>query len=151
MAKQEKSKFCAHCGKPLKTGDRLCASCENQVSNKFHKPARSSKLQNWIWVTGLAVVMAFAIAVMVSGMGTNGQENVNRAHNTAQIASVAAEFDCSCGKCDKTLQNCDCPTAKDTVAYITQEIEKAKYSRLEVIRMVDDRYGHLINKSILDG
>jgi cytochrome c-type biogenesis protein CcmH/NrfF len=115
------------------------------------KPARSMKLQNWIWVTGLTIVIALVITVMVSGMGTNGQRNVNHAHNTAQIASVAAEFDCSCGNCDKTLQNCDCPTARDTFAYITQEVEKAKYSRLEVIRMVNDRYGHLINNSILDG
>jgi hypothetical protein len=95
--------------------------------------------------------MAFVVTVVVSGMGTNAQKDVNRAYNTAQIASVAIEFDCSCGNCDKTLPNCDCPTAKDTYAYITKKVEKAKYSRLEVIRMVNDRYGHLINKSILDG
>lgn len=112
---------------------------------------RSRKQQNWLWITGSVVAVAVLITVVVAGMSSNQQKSVNRAHNTAQIAGIAAEFDCSCGSCDKTLQNCDCPTAKDMYGYITKNVEKGKYSRLEIIRMVNDRYGYLKNKSLLEG
>jgi hypothetical protein len=95
--------------------------------------------------------LAFLITVVVSGMSANEQKSVKRSHKTAQITNIAAKFDCSCGQCDKTLKNCDCPTAKDTFAYIGQQLEKDIYSRLEIIRMVDDRFGFLKNKSILNG
>ena len=151
MAKHKKDKFCSKCGKPLRAADRICAACGSKASNKFKKLMKSNKKQNWILITGTAVVLAFVTTIIVSGMMSSEQNSVSFDRNNAQIASIAAEFDCSCGKCDKTLQNCDCPTAKDSFEFIARQINKEQYSRLEIIKKVNDRYGYLKNKSILDG
>jgi hypothetical protein len=50
-------------------------------------------------------------------------------------------------KCEKTLGNCDCPTAKEIYAYISKAVGKEKYSRKEIIEMVNQRYGHLMRKA----
>jgi predicted nucleic acid-binding Zn ribbon protein len=154
MAKRKRSVFCPNCGNTVKGADTFCSACGNNISKKLNRPQKSNRRQNWVWIIGLVLVVAFIggfVAAGLSGNKQNVQSDVNRAHDTALVASVAAEFDCSCGNCDKKLQNCDCPTAKDTYFYITQQIDKETYSRLEVIRMVNDRYGHLINKAVLEG
>lgn len=151
MAKHQKNKFCSDCGKAVSAGDHFCASCGNKISNKPNKTIKARKQQNWLWITASAVAMAFLISIVVFNLKSNEKKSVNRAHNTSQIASIASEFDCSCGSCDKVLRDCDCPTAQDTLAYISQKVGKEKYSRLEIIKMVNERFGYLINKSILQG
>lgn len=151
MAKRKKNIFCPNCGSAVRAADSFCASCGNKRSGKINRPRKDRKRPNWMWITGLVLVAAFTAGFIVAGMSGKEQPEVNRAHNTALIAAVASEFDCSCGNCDKTLQNCDCPTAKDTFAYISQKIRNGAYSRLEVIKMVNDRYGYLIDKSVLEG
>ena len=154
MAKRKKSVFCPNCGNAVRAADTFCSACGNKISSKLNRPQKSNTRQNWIWIIGLVLVVAFIGGFVVAGMGGNKQNrrtDINQSHDNALIASVAAEFDCSCGTCDKTLQNCDCPTAKDTYAYIAQQIEKETYSRLEVIRMVNERYGHIINRAALEG
>jgi hypothetical protein len=151
MAKHKKNKFCSKCGKPLKAVDRFCAVCGSKASNKFKRLMQSNKKQNWILITGTAVVSAFVIAIIVSGTTSNEKKSLTFYRNNDQIAGIAAEFDCSCGDCDKTLQNCECPTARETFEFIAGQINKDQYSRLEIIKIVDDRYGHLKNKNILDG
>jgi cytochrome c-type biogenesis protein CcmH/NrfF len=91
------------------------------------------------------------ISVVVSGISSNKQKAVNVAHNNSQIQSVVSAFDCSCGQCDKTLANCDCPTAKDTTEYIAKLVGAEKYSPKEVISKVNERYGHLISDSGVKG
>jgi predicted amidophosphoribosyltransferase len=151
MAKHRKNKFCSRCGKPLRAADRFCAACGSKASNKFKRLMQSKKKQNWILITGTGVVLAFVIIIIVTGMISSEQKLVGLDRNNGQIASIAAEFDCSCEECDKTLQNCYCPTAKETFEFIARQINKEQYSRLEIIKKVNDRYGYLKNKSILDG
>lgn len=154
MAKRKKNVYCPNCGNAVRGADAFCPACGSKISSKLNRPQKSNSRQNRIWIIGLVLVVAFIGGFVVAGMSGNKQSrpsDVNRAHDGALIASVVAEFDCSCGTCDKTLQNCDCPTAKDTYAYITRQIEKETYSRLEVIRMVNERYGHIINRAVLEG
>ncbi|MBW2000678.1 MAG: hypothetical protein JRJ29_22295, partial [Deltaproteobacteria bacterium] len=46
---------------------------------------------------------------------------------------------------------CDCPTAKDTYAYISDLVNRGKFSRKEVLQMVNRRYGHFTGKEPLAG
>jgi predicted amidophosphoribosyltransferase len=151
MAKQKKNRFCSSCGKSLRAADRFCSACGSKATLKSNRLLKSNIKQNWIWITGAVAVLALVITIIVSGMTLNEQKPVNFGRNNAQIASIAAEFDCSCGNCDKTLQNCDCPTAKETFEYINKQLNKEQYSRLEIIKKVNDRYGYLKNKSVLGG
>lgn len=79
------------------------------------------------------------------------RQAINTAHNTALIANIVSAFDCSCGQCDKTLESCDCPTAVQTNEYISKAVGKGTYSRKEVIEMVNRRYGHLRDETLLEG
>jgi predicted nucleic acid-binding Zn ribbon protein len=148
MAKRIKRNFCPKCGTAVRTRENFCSNCGNKTSNKR---GGARKTLNWKWIAITVVALAALITVVVSGMNSNNQKSVNLAHNTAQIGSVVSAFDCSCGQCDKTLANCDCPTAKDTTEYIAKLVGEEKYSRKQVISKVNERYGHLISDSGVKG
>ena len=76
---------------------------------------------------------------------------VSQIYTSPEVVSIAAAFNCSCGQCDKKLLDCDCPTARETNQYIADNLAKEKYSRRQVIEMVNNRYGHLINPKELQG
>jgi predicted nucleic acid-binding Zn ribbon protein len=148
MAKQTKRNFCPKCGTAIRARENFCSNCGNKTSNRR---GGARKTHNWKWIAITVVALAALIAVVVSGMSSNNQKTVNLAHNTAQIGSIVSAFDCSCGQCDKTLANCDCPTAKDTTEYVAKLVGEEKYSRKEVISKVNERYGHLISASGVKG
>ena len=148
MAKRTKKNFCSKCGNAIRARESFCSNCGNKTSNRR---GGARKTHNWKWIAITVVALAALITVVVSGMSSNNQKSVNLAHNTAQIGSVVSAFDCSCGQCDKTLANCDCPTAKDTTEYIAKLVGEEKYSRKEVISKVNERYGHLISDSVVKG
>jgi predicted nucleic acid-binding Zn ribbon protein len=148
MAKRTKRNFCPKCGTAVRTRENFCSNCGNKTSNRR---GGARKTHNWKWIAITVVALAALITVVVSGMSSNNQKSVNLAHNTAQIGSIVSAFDCSCGQCDKTLANCDCPTAKDTTEYVAQLVGEEKYSRKEIISKVNERYGHLISDSGVKG
>ena len=74
--------------------------------------------------------------------------NIGPRHDLKLSASL---FDCNCGTCDKTLADCDCPTAIEENKYIEDAVATAQYTRKEIIEMVARRYGGLINKDALKG
>jgi hypothetical protein len=149
MTKKNRKKFCPKCGKVIKSREKFCSRCGNKISNGAIAGARIG--QNWVWITVSVVAVAVLITVVVAGMNSNKQKAVDRTYNSPQIASIVSAFDCSCGNCDKTLADCDCPTAKETNEYISERVAKNKYSRREIIEMVNNKYGHLINKKELEG
>ncbi len=151
MAKHKKNRFCSKCGKSMRATDLFCPACGNRASHKSRKVLKSNKRQNWILITGALIGLAFVITIVVSGITSREQKPAAIDRNNALIAGIAAEFDCSCGKCEKELKICDCPTAQQTFEYIGKQINKGQYSRLEIIRNVNDRYGYLKDKSILGG
>ncbi len=140
MLKKPKTRFCRECGQAYKMGERFCSKCGKKLHSMAIGQRKTRK--NWIWIWGSIVVVAFLITAMVSGMSTNKEKSVNRAHNLALIGGIVSEFDCSCGQCEKTLKNCDCPTARETQNYISKAVDKGKYSRKKIIKMVSQRYGH---------
>jgi predicted nucleic acid-binding Zn ribbon protein len=148
MAKQRKGNFCPKCGNAMRARENFCSNCGNKTSNRR---GGARKTHNWKWIAVTVVAIAALITVVVSGMSSNKQKSVNLAHNTAQIAGIVSAFDCSCGQCDKTLANCDCPTAQDTTGYISKLVGAEKYTRKEVVTMVNERYGHLIKDSEATG
>jgi anti-sigma-K factor RskA len=148
MAKRTKRNFCSKCGTAVRTREKFCSNCGNKTSNRR---GGARKTHNWKWIATTVVAVAALISVVVSGISSNKQKSVNVAHNNSQIQSVVAAFDCSCGQCEKTLANCDCPTAKDTTEYIAKLVGEEKYSRKEVISKVNERYGHLISNSGVKG
>lgn len=148
MTTHKKRNFCPKCGTVIKGSDNFCSKCGNKISNKRTGARRSL---DWKWISIAVVVVAALIAFVVSGISSNKQKSVNLSHNNAQIRSIVAAFDCSCGQCDRTLANCDCPTANDTKKYISRLIDNGKYSRKEVIQIVKKRYGHLRSGSNLQG
>ena len=97
---------------------------------------------------GGGLVVAILTACIVSGMNANAEKKaVDRPHNIAHIKSIVAAFDCSCGDCEKTLKDCECPTAEETNRYISKLVGKEKYSRKEIVSMVNQRYGYLKSNS----
>lgn len=139
MVKKKTKKFCPKCGNSILAGEKYCSGCGRKI---YEKGKRREKGPNWVWIGGIVITGAILVTVVVLGIGPNKKESINRAHNTAQISSIVSEFDCSCGQCEKTLSNCDCPTAKETYAYISKAVGKEKYSHKEIIEMVKQRYGH---------
>lgn len=148
MTTRKKRNFCPKCGTAIRGSDKFCSKCGNKISNKKTGASRSL---NWKWISIAVVVVAALIAFVVSGISSNKQKSVNLAHNDVQIRSIVAAFDCSCGQCDRTLANCDCPTAKDTKNYISRLIDNEKYSRKEIVQRVNKRYGHLRSNSNVKG
>ncbi len=144
MTNAKKRNFCPKCGHAIKTGGGFCSNCGSKTSNKR---TGSRKTRNRLWIGGIVVAVVILITVIASGITSNKQKAVIRAHNTAQMASIASAFDCSCAQCDKTLANCDCPTAEETMGYIAKAVDKEKYSRKEIIKMVNTRYGYLRSDS----
>ena len=149
MVKKPKTRFCRGCRQAYKIGDRFCSKCGKRIHSKAIGQRKTRK--NWIWIAGAAVVVAILITVVVSGMDSNKQKAVNRAHNAAQIANIASAFDCPCGQCDKTLKECSCPTARQTYSYISKAVDKGKYSRKKIIKMMSQRYGHSRRDSDVNG
>lgn len=137
-------RFCPKCGTGINPGDKYCSDCGRKLNDKRLK---GGKNPNRIYIGGTVVAVLILVTVIVLLIGVNKKTSVNRAYNTAQIGSVAAAFDCSCGQCDKKLVDCDCPTAKETYAFISDAVGKSRYSRNEIIEMVNRRYGHLIGDS----
>jgi hypothetical protein len=125
------------------TSERFCSNCGKTLSKK---PIQPRKSRNLIVIAGAAFGVAILIAAIAWAVNKNNQNAVNRAHDIAQIEGIVFEFDCSCGQCDKTLKNCDCPTAKETHRYLSKAVGKEKYSRKEIIDMVNQRYGYLRGK-----
>jgi predicted nucleic acid-binding Zn ribbon protein len=148
MAKRTKRNFCPECGTAIRGRENFCSNCGNKTSKRR---IGATKSRNWKWIAISVVAVVALITVVVAGKRSNEQKAVNVAHNTAQIGSIVSAFDCSCGQCDKTLANCDCPTAKDTIGYIGKLVGGGKYSRKEVVSMVNERYGHLISGSEAKG
>ena len=149
MTKKKRMKFCPKCGKAIKSRGNFCSKCGSKISKRAVAGARIG--QNWVWITVSVIAVAVLITVVVAGMNSNKRKVVNRTYKSSQIAGIVSAFDCSCGNCDKTLANCDCPTAKETNKYISKRVAKNKYSRREIIEMVNNKYGHLINKKELEG
>ncbi|MBW2064710.1 MAG: cytochrome c-type biogenesis protein CcmH [Deltaproteobacteria bacterium] len=152
MAKKRQSKFCPGCGELIEPGDKFCPQCGRRIpGEKRRHIAQQRKGTNWKWVAIVSMGVAILVVVIFSGVNKNKEKKIYAAHNTAQIASIVSQFDCSCGQCDKILATCDCPTAQDTYAYISDLVNGGKYSRKEVIQMVNRRYGHYIGKEPLTG
>ncbi|MBW1999682.1 MAG: cytochrome c-type biogenesis protein CcmH, partial [Deltaproteobacteria bacterium] len=142
MAKKRRNRFCPGCRELLEPSDRFCPNCGRRIpGEKRRQIAQPQKGNNWKWVAITSVGVAILVVVIFSGISKNKEKRIYAAHNTAQIASIVSEFDCSCGQCDKTLATCDCPTAKDTYAYISDLVNRGKFSRKEVLQMVNRRYG----------
>lgn len=148
MKKQKKLNFCPKCGKGLNVHDLFCSKCGNKLSGISIGTGIS---RNWKWVTVTAVAVAGLVTAVVFATSSNKSSALNRAYNPPQVVSIASAFDCSCGQCDKELIDCDCPTAKETNQYIADALIKDKYSRSQIIEMVKNRYGHLINPKELQG
>ncbi|MBW1698958.1 MAG: cytochrome c-type biogenesis protein CcmH [Deltaproteobacteria bacterium] len=149
MGNKKKRKFCPQCGNAMRASDQYCGACGLKAAQDSGIRPKIKKNQNWIWITASVAAAAVLITIVVSGMISGKEKAIYSAHNTAQIQSIISAFDCSCGQCDKTLKDCDCPTAKEMNEYIAKAVAREKYSRKEIIRMVNDRYGHLINKAEL--
>ncbi len=149
MAKGKRKKnFCPKCGTAVRANENFCSNCGNNMSRKRAGARRTS---NWKWIALSVVVVAALITVVIAGKRSNQHKAVNVAHNNAQIQSIVSAFDCSCGQCDLALDNCDCPTAKDTIEYISTLVGDGKYSRKEVLNMVNERYGFLKSDSASKG
>jgi len=148
MKKQNKLNFCPRCGKALKGNGHFCPTCGNKLSTISSGKGMG---QNWKWVAVSAVAVVAIVTAVVFARSSNKQSSASRAYNSTQIASIVAAFGCSCGQCYKKLADCDCPTAKETNQYIADALAKDKYSRRQIIEMVNNRYGHLINANELKG
>lgn len=68
--------------------------------------------------------------------------SVDRAFDM-QVYDVASKFLCSCGSCnDNELASCTCPTAIEEKTFIDDHLKRG-VSKGEVIRHVNNRYGHI--------
>jgi predicted nucleic acid-binding Zn ribbon protein len=149
MKKQkQKINFCPKCGKALKAHDQFCSKCGNKLSNISLGAGIG---RNWKWLTVSMVALAVVITAVVFAKTSNKSSAVRQIYNSPEVVSIAAAFNCSCGQCDKKLLDCDCPTANETHQYIAENLAKEKYSRRQIIEMVNNRYGHLINPKELQG
>ena len=148
MRKQKKINFCPRCGKDLKDHDQFCSKCGNKLSNISIGTGIG---RNWKWATVSMVALAAVVTAVVFARTSNRSNEVSRFYNSPEVISIAAAFNCSCGQCDKKLLDCDCPTAKETHQYIADSVVKEKYSRHQIIEMVNNRYGHLLNPKELQG
>lgn len=149
MKKQkQKINFCPKCGKALKAHDLFCSKCGNKLSNISIGAGIG---RNWKWLTVSMVALAVVVTAVVFARTSNKSSAVSQIYTSPEVVSIAAAFNCSCGQCDKKLLDCDCPTARETNQYIADNLAKEKYSRRQVIEMVNNRYGHLINPKELQG
>lgn len=151
MGRKKQNRFCPRCGEPVEINDNFCANCGRKITAKKHRrrdqPAGKGK--NWKLITVITVGVLIIGGVIFSGVKRKKERKIYAAHNTGQIVSIVSQFDCSCGRCDKTLAECDCPTAKDTQAYIRELVNQGKYSRKEILQMVNKKYGYYKGKEPL--
>ncbi len=144
MSEKNQNRFCPHCGHSKQPQARFCPRCGRRADRRGPKAV-------WVWIGGGALLGVLVTFFVVSGMRDRGRQAVSASHNTALIANIVSAFDCSCGQCEKTLESCDCPTAVQTNEYIAQVVDKGRYSRKEIIQMVNKRYGYLRDTTSLEG
>lgn len=149
MEKRKERKFCPKCGHVIRPGDQFCSTCGEKLRYEAAGKPRTNRNKNWILVAASVFIAAALIALVVSGGNWGKEKPVYSARNTAEIQSVVSVFGCSCGQCDKTLAECDCPTAREMRDYIAKAVVEGNHTRKEIIQMENDRYGHLINKGEL--
>jgi cytochrome c-type biogenesis protein CcmH/NrfF len=100
----------------------------------------------------------FGLAVVILVFALNREEEAPEPIHThtpqALTAStdpatkrIAEQFNCPCGQCEHTLAECTCEHpkgAKEVKAFITHELLHAKRSEAEVVKLMDEKYGHKI-------
>lgn len=149
MGTQKRRKVCPHCKHEIKVGDQFCSTCGREARQGAGKRTRIRKKQSWQWVI-VSVLFAGVLMILYLSSTTAGNKRFAYSERSAPLVqSIVSAFDCSCGKCILALNNCECPTAQETIDYIAQAVADGKRTRKEIVRMVNDRYGHLIDRSEL--
>jgi cytochrome c-type biogenesis protein CcmH/NrfF len=63
------------------------------------------------------------------------------------IQRIVSQFDCPCDQCEHTLAECTCEHprgSKEVKGFITHELLHAGRSEEEVVKLVEEKYGHRI-------
>jgi hypothetical protein len=106
-----------------------------------------------VFLPGGAAMNAHAVSCVVGGIalmvlsgcaGSRPSDAGGRV-TAAEVDSIASAFVCTCGCDDLRLDECppSCPNAPSAYMYIRQLLSSDKYSREQILSMVDGKYGDL--------
>ena len=162
---EQGSNFCRACGTKVKASKaspagasktkRASARQRSTTKRVTGKKGKMNTAQSFIPVVIVVVVIAGVLIWVLSQSPSSGNRssefrdvNVAPASNqawTAEVQSIAANFNCPCGECGITpLDSCTCDAPSGAVevkSYISELLDQG-LSKFEVVKLVEEQYGN---------
>jgi len=150
--------YCPNCGQKTTRRSKFCPSCGEDLTVQVPRKAKN--------VESRGVPLHYVIAILVAGIllgaviikmfddGNGAAPESSPASFSIQSAAVldiAREFNCPCGTCDHSLDECDCQHkngAFEIKSFIAQKLRET-HLKPHIVEMVQATYGGLKSPSAL--
>ncbi len=168
-----RSLFCLNCGSELmkkqiisdndiskrKTNRNRSQKVHNQKTHN-HKKIKNSRTSSLlktksIWIITLIIIFSVAVAgsldLLFHKYNPVRPVIVEKQSIDPSISSkvyeVASRFRCTCGKCNDSLNVCDCEKAVTERNFIIKDLEKGKKPE-QISKEINEKYGGLITQTL---
>jgi hypothetical protein len=131
-----KSKFCPDCG------ERIVPRTTSKKVEK--KPAFSLPYAVGLIAIGLLIGYLIFKENAPGDGAASGFQN-SEAVQSAIVTEIAQQFDCTCGQCTHSLEECDCAHpggAQEVKGFIVQKIQERHHTP-HIVEMVQQQFGGL--------
>jgi hypothetical protein len=148
--------YCPNCGRKTTRKSKFCPDCgENlaiQVSRKQKPESRGVPL-HYVYAILAAGIL---LGVFINKVYDNGNDTTTAntpgipAMQSAAVLDIAREFNCPCGQCSHSLDECDCQHdngALEIKTFIAQLLQI--HRKPHIVEMVQEKYGGLKTRGIL--
>lgn len=141
--------YCPNCGHKTTRRSKFCQDCGENLSNPLPKKSKQKE--------GRSVPLHYVFSILAAGillgvviikMFDNGKETPTAntpdvpSIQSAAVLDIAREFNCPCGQCNHSLDECDCEHdngAMEIKTFIAQLLQI--HRKPHIVELVQEKYG----------
>jgi hypothetical protein len=149
--------YCPNCGRKTTRRSKFCPDCGENLSNPLPKKAKKTEsrgvpLHYVLAILAAGILLGVVIIKMFNGRNETTPEilaDVPSIHSAA-VLDIASEFNCPCGTCKDSLDECDCDHKNGAIeikSFIAQQL--LRHHKPHIVEMVQKQYGGLKSQSTL--